>query len=88
MKRNYTSVVVQPLPRGTARPLDGFAHGEFTVIKPQPVVPPQRVASKLVNHLPVRCAVCDRYIGFLAGLPVILSAKEQIIEFAHPGCCA
>jgi hypothetical protein len=48
----------------------------------------QMIPSKLVNRTPIRCAVCDRYIACFAGLPVILDNKEQIIGFAHPGCCA
>ena len=47
----------------------------------------QVVRSKLVHHRPMRCTVCDRYISPWTGLPVILDTKEQIIEFAHPGCC-
>jgi len=47
----------------------------------------QRVRSKMVNHKPIPCAVCGRYIGYLAGVPVILDAKKRIIEFVHPGCC-
>ena len=54
-------------------------------------VPPatanQMVHNRLVNHKPIICAVCDRYISPLTGLPVILEDKEQIIEFAHPACC-
>jgi hypothetical protein len=53
-----------------------------------PATPTQMVNNKLVNHKPIHCAVCERYIGPHAGLPVILNDKEQIIEFAHPGCCA
>ena len=49
--------------------------------------PSQMVQSKLVNRKPVPCAVCDRYISSFTGLPVILNNKEQIIGFAHPGCC-
>jgi len=52
-----------------------------------PATPTQMVHSKLLNRKPIRCAVCDRYISTFAGLPVILDDKEQIIEFAHPGCC-
>jgi hypothetical protein len=44
------------------------------------------VPSKLMNRMPARCAVCDRFIGPLVGLPVILNDKEQIIQFAHPRC--
>jgi hypothetical protein len=56
------------------------------MIKPL-ATPIQMVASKLVNPKPVPCAVCDRYISPLGGLPVILDDKEQIIGFAHPDCC-
>jgi hypothetical protein len=48
----------------------------------------QMVQNTLTNHRPVRCAICDRYVTPFAGLPVILDDKAQIIEFAHPGCCA
>jgi hypothetical protein len=53
-----------------------------------PVTPTQMVQSKLVNHKPIPCAVCDRYIGSFTGLPVIMNASEGIIEFVHRGCCA
>jgi hypothetical protein len=46
------------------------------------------VQSKLKNRTPIPCAVCDRYICTFTGVPVILDAKKNIIEFAHPGCCA
>jgi hypothetical protein len=52
-----------------------------------PATPIQRVQNKLLNRIPIRCAVCDRYISPFTGLPVILDYEEQIIEFAHPGCC-
>jgi hypothetical protein len=52
-----------------------------------PALPSQMVRSKLVNRVPIRCAVCDLYIGPLTGLPAILNDKEGIIEFVHPGCC-
>jgi hypothetical protein len=52
-----------------------------------PVTPAQMVQNTLVNRKPIHCAVCDRYIGPFAGLPVILNEKERIINFAHPGCC-
>jgi len=48
--------------------------------------PSQMVRSKLLNRVPIRCAVCDCYISPLTGLPVILNDKEAIIEFVHPGC--
>lgn len=48
----------------------------------------QMLSSKLVNNKPVICEVCDRHIGFLTGLPVIMNDKEQIIGYVHPGCCA
>ena len=48
----------------------------------------QMVQNKLTNRKPVRCPVCDRFVGTLTGLPVILDDKTRIIEFAHPGCCA
>jgi hypothetical protein len=48
----------------------------------------QIVQSKLVNHKPMPCAVCDRYIGSFSGLPVIMNARDGIIEFVHRGCCA
>jgi hypothetical protein len=48
----------------------------------------QMVHNKLVNHIPIPCAVCHRYVSTFGGLPVILNDKEQIVEFAHPGCCA
>ena len=47
----------------------------------------QMVHNKLVNHKPIRCAVCHRFISTSAGVPVILDDREQIIEFAHPSCC-
>ena len=47
----------------------------------------QMVQSKLVNHKPILCAVCDRYISTFTGLPVVLDGKEQIIGFVHPDCC-
>jgi hypothetical protein len=47
----------------------------------------QIVQSKLVNRTPTRCAICDHFIGPFRGLPVILDAKTQIIEFVHSGCC-
>jgi len=46
------------------------------------------VRSKLVNRIPVLCAVCEHFICPFDGLPVILDAKEQIIRFVHAGCCA
>jgi hypothetical protein len=49
--------------------------------------PSQMVRSKLLNRRPIQCAVCDRLISTLAGLPVILNAKAGIIEFVHPDCC-
>jgi hypothetical protein len=48
----------------------------------------QMVHNKLVNRVPVRCAVCDRYICPFTGLPVTLDKEPRIIEFAHPACCA
>ena len=48
--------------------------------------PSQMVPNKLRNRVPIRCAVCDRYISPFTGLPVILNDKEGIIEFVHPGC--
>jgi hypothetical protein len=51
------------------------------------VTPGQMVHNKLVNRKPIRCAVCDRYIGPFTGLPVILDHRVRIIEFAHPACC-
>lgn len=48
----------------------------------------QMVQSKLVNRKPVRCGVCGHYICYLGGLPVVLNDRQQMIEFAHPGCCA
>ena len=53
----------------------------------QPASPAQMVRNKLVNRVPVRCPVCDLYVATFVGLPVIMNAKERIIEFAHPGCC-
>jgi len=53
----------------------------------RPATPSQMVQSNLVNRKPIPCAVCDSYIGPLAGLPVILDHKDRIIEFVHPGCC-
>ena len=53
-----------------------------------PATPAQMVQSKLVNTKPVRCAVCDHFICYLGGLPVVLNTRQQIIEFVHPGCCA
>jgi hypothetical protein len=50
--------------------------------------PSQMVRSKLLNREPMPCAVCERFIVPLTGLPVILNDKEGIIEFVHPGCCA
>jgi len=50
--------------------------------------PSQMVQSKLLNRVPIHCAVCDRYISPLAGLPAILNDKAGIIEFVHPGCRA
>ncbi len=47
----------------------------------------QRLQDKLLNRLPIPCAICDRYLSRFAGLPVILDNKAQIIEFVHPGCC-
>lgn len=47
----------------------------------------QMVQSKLINRQPILCAVCGSYIGPFTGLPVILTAKDGIIEFVHPGCC-
>jgi hypothetical protein len=47
----------------------------------------QMVQSKLINRKPILCAVCDGYVSPFTGLPVILDAKEGIIEFVHPGCC-
>jgi hypothetical protein len=49
--------------------------------------PAQLVNNTLANHIPVRCAVCDRYVASFTGRPVILDDKAQIIEFAHPDCC-
>jgi hypothetical protein len=57
------------------------------MIKP-PAAANQMVHNRLVNYKPIVCAVCDRYISPFTGLPVILKDKEQIIEFAHPACCA
>ncbi len=48
----------------------------------------QMVGNKLTNRKPVLCAVCDLYITTFAGLPVILDSKEEIVAFAHVGCCA
>jgi hypothetical protein len=48
----------------------------------------QVVQSHLVNRTPARCAVCNDYIGVLAGVPVILNDKERIVEFVHARCCA
>ena len=48
----------------------------------------QMVQNKLMNQIPIPCAVCHRYINTFGGLPVILNDKEQIVEFAHSGCCA
>jgi hypothetical protein len=48
----------------------------------------QMVRSKLVNRLPIVCAVCDCFIGPFLGLPVILDNKAGIIDFVHPRCCA
>jgi len=45
------------------------------------------VPSKLLNRIPILCAVCDRFICPFDGLPVILDAREQIIRFVHAGCC-
>ena len=43
----------------------------------------------LTNSKAILCAVCDRYIRPLAGLPVIVEGKAQIIGFAHrPGCAS
>jgi hypothetical protein len=52
-----------------------------------PATSTQMVRNKLLNRIPIRCAVCDRYISPFTGLPVILDNEEQIIAFAHPGCC-
>ena len=52
-----------------------------------PASPGQMVRNNLANRVPIRCAVCDRYIASFTGLPVILDDKAQIIEFAHPDCC-
>lgn len=50
--------------------------------------PAQLVNNNLRNHKPVLCPVCDRFIGFAAGTPVVLDDALQIIEFVHPACCA
>jgi hypothetical protein len=60
--------------------------GQRAMTKP-PATPSQMLQSKLVNRRPILCAVCDCYISPFTGLPVILDAKERIIEFVHPGCC-
>jgi len=48
----------------------------------------QMVHNSLANHVPVPCVICDRYIVSFEGVPVIMNAKAQLIEFAHSGCCA
>lgn len=50
-------------------------------------LPAEMVHNKLANRTPTHCAVCDRFIGPFVGLPVILDAKERVIEFVHAGCC-
>jgi hypothetical protein len=67
--------------------LRGLIYGGLIMTKP-PAAANQMVHNKLVNRKPMICAVCDRYISPFTGLPVILEAKDQIIEFAHPACCA
>ena len=56
------------------------------MIKPL-ALPTTMVRSKLLNRAPILCPVCDRFIGPVAGLPVILDVKERVIEFVHAGCC-
>lgn len=48
---------------------------------------PRVVHNGLVNHAPVRCAVCGQYVATFDGIPVILNDKARIIDFAHPDCC-
>jgi hypothetical protein len=70
---------------GSSHP--GLIYGELIMTKP-PAAANQMVHNKLVNRKPMICAVCDHYISPFTGLPVILEDKDQIIEFAHPACCA
>ena len=46
--------------------------------------PSQLLEPGLLNRTPVRCALCDRYIATFVGLPVIMNAPRNIIEFVHP----
>jgi hypothetical protein len=78
---------MQRLPKFADRHHPGLIYGGFTMTKP-PAAANQMVHNKLVNRKPMICAVCDRYISPFTGLPVILEEKDQIIEFAHPACCA
>jgi hypothetical protein len=67
--------------------LTGLSHGAFAMTMTL-ATPTQMVGNKLTNRTPVLCPVCDLYVATFTGLPVILNAKNRIIEFAHAGCCA
>lgn len=48
---------------------------------------PRLLRNGLVNHAPIRCAVCGQYVATFAGIPVMMDDRARIIYFAHPACC-